>query len=180
MEGIFNRKDKSMNELKVFQNSEFGELGVLIIDGKEFLPASQCAKILGYTNPRDAIKRHCKSEGVVKHDGVSYTTNQHGVTSQQITEIKYISEGNLYRLIIRSKLPSAEKFERWVFDEVLLELRKNGSYGNNFNLEEVIAKNCNGGCFRSYETNYAGSKSRNHKRMRRTGTIWKKAFAWNF
>ena len=66
MEGIFNRKDKSMNELKVFQNSEFGELGVLIIDGKEFLPASQCAKILGYTNPRDAIKRHCKSEGVVK------------------------------------------------------------------------------------------------------------------
>ena len=59
---------------------------------------------------------------------------------QQITEIKYISEGNLYRLIIRSKLPSAEKFERWVFDEVLLELRKNGSYGNNFNLEEVIAK----------------------------------------
>ena len=147
-----------MNELKVFQNSEFGELGVLIIDGKEFLPASQCAKILGYTNPRDAIKRHCKSEGVVKHDGVSYTTNQHGVTSQQITEIKYISEGNLYRLIIRSKLPSAE----------------------NFNLEEVIAKNCNGGCFRSYETNYAGSKSRNHKRMRRTGTIWKKAFAWNY
>ncbi len=49
-----------MNELKVFQNSEFGELGVLIIDGKEFFPASQCAKILGYTNPRDAIKRHCK------------------------------------------------------------------------------------------------------------------------
>lgn len=129
-----------MNELKVFQNSEFGELGVLIIDDKEFFPASQCAKILGYTNPRDAIKRHCKSEGVVKHDGVSYTTNQHGFTSQQITEIKYISEGNLYRLIIRSKLPSAEEFERWVFDEVLPELRKNGSYGNNFNLEEVIAK----------------------------------------
>lgn len=129
-----------MNELKVFQNSEFGELGVLIIDGKEFFPASQCAKILGYTNPRDAVKRHCKSEGVVKHDRVSYTTNQHGVTSQQITEIKYISEGNLYRLIIRSKLPSAEKFERWVFDEVLPELRKNGSYGNNLNLEEVIAK----------------------------------------
>lgn len=69
MEGIFNRKDKSMNELKVFQNSEFGELGVLIIDGKEFLPASQCAKILGYTNPRDAIKRHCKSEGVVNMTG---------------------------------------------------------------------------------------------------------------
>ena len=118
-----------MNELKVFQNSEFGELGVLIIDGKEFFPASQCAAILGYKSPKDAISAHCK--GAVKH---RLPTN--GGTQ----EVKYIPEGDLYRLIIRSKLPSAEKFERWVFDEVLPELRKNGSYGNNFNLEEVIAK----------------------------------------
>ena len=118
-----------MNELKVFQNSEFGELGVLIIDGKEFFPASQCAAILGYKSPKDAISAHCK--GAVKH---RLPTN--GGTQ----EVKYIPEGDLYRLIIRSKLPSAEKFEQWVFDEVLPELRKNGSYGNNFNLEEVIAK----------------------------------------
>lgn len=158
-----------MNELKVFQNSEFGELGVLTIDGKEFFPATQCAKILGHENPARAIRKYCKgvTEMVTPTNGGNQAT-------------KFIPEGDLYRLIIRSKLPSAEKFERWVFDEVLLELRKNGSYGNNFNLEEVIAKNCNGGCFRSYETNYAGSKSRNHKRMRRTGTIWKKAFAWNY
>lgn len=129
-----------MNELKVFQNSEFGELGVLTIDGKEYFPATQCAKILGYTNPQKAIRDHCKPDGVTKRSGVSYTTNQHGVTSQQITEIKYISEGNLYRLIVRSKLPSAEKFERWVFDEVLPELRRTGSYGSNINIEEVIAK----------------------------------------
>ena len=129
-----------MNELKVFQNSEFGELSVLTIDGKEYFPASQCANILGYSNPYDAIKKHCKEDGVVKREGVSYTTNQYGVTSRQTTEIKYISESNLYRLIIRSKLPAAEKFERWVFDEVLPELRKTGSYGNSVNLEEVIAK----------------------------------------
>lgn len=129
-----------MNELKVFQNSEFGELGVLTIDGKEFFPATQCAKILGYANPYDAIKKHCKRDGIAKCEGVSYTTNQHGVTSQQITDIKYISEGNLYRLIVRSKLPSAEKFEKWVFDEVLPELKRTGSYGNNVNLEEIIAK----------------------------------------
>lgn len=132
-----------MNELKVFQNSEFGELSVLTIDGKEYFPASQCAKILGYSNPYDAIKKHCKEDGVVKREGVSYTTNQYGVTSRQTTEIKYISESNLYRLIIRSKLPAAEKFERWVFDEVLPELRKTGSYGNSVNLEEVIAKTAN-------------------------------------
>ena len=118
-----------MNELKVFQNSEFGELGVLTIDGKEYFPATQCATILGYKSPKDAIYAHCK--GAVKH---RLPTN--GGTQ----EVKYIPEGDLYRLIIRSKLPSAEKFERWVFDEVLPELRKNGSYGNNVNLEDVIAK----------------------------------------
>lgn len=55
-------------------------------------------------------------------------------------EVKYIPEGDLYRLIIRSKLPAAEKFERWVFDEVLPELKRSGSYGNNVNLEDVISK----------------------------------------
>ncbi len=126
--------------LKIFQNSEFGELRVMTIDGKEYFPATQCAKILGYKNPHKAIKDHCKIDGVTKCSGVSNTTNQYGITSQQITETKYISEGNLYRLIIRSKLPEAEKFEHWVFDEVLPELRKSGTYGNNVNLEEIIAK----------------------------------------
>ena len=118
-----------MNELKVFQNSEFGELGVLTIDGKEFFPATQCAKILGHENPARAIRKYCKgvTEMVTPTNGGNQAT-------------KFIPEGDLYRLIIRSKLPSAEKFERWVFDEVLPELRKNGSYGNTFNLEEVIAK----------------------------------------
>ena len=118
-----------MNELKVFQNSEFGELGVLTIDGKEFFPATQCAKILGHENPARAIRKYCKgvTEMVTPTNGGNQAT-------------KFIPEGDLYRLIIRSKLPAAEKFERWVFDEVLPELRKNGSYGNNFNLEEVIAK----------------------------------------
>lgn len=158
-----------MNELKVFQNSEFGELGVLTIDGKEFFPASQCAKILGHENPARAIRKYCKgvTEMVTPTNGGNQAT-------------KFIPEGDLYRLIIRSKLPSAEKFERWVFDEVLPELRKNGSYGNNFNLEEIIAKTANSGCYGSYETNYADSKSRNYKRIHRTGTVWKKAFARNY
>ena len=80
---------------------------------------------------------HCK--GVVKHDGVSYTTNQHGVTTEQRVSTNYIPEGDLYRLIVNSKLPAAERFERWVFDEVLPALRKYGSYGE-IQLEELIAK----------------------------------------
>ena len=119
----------NMNELKVFQNSEFGELGVLTIDGKEYFPATQCAKILGHENPARAIRKYCKgvTEVVTPTNGGNQPT-------------KFIPEGDLYRLIVRSKLPSAEKFERWVFDEVLPELRRTGSYGSNINLEEVIAK----------------------------------------
>lgn len=104
----------------IFKDSEFGELNLIAMEDKIYFPATQCAKVLGYSNPRDAIKRHCKSEGVVKHDGVSCTTNQYNITTQQTTEIKYISEGNLYRLIAHSKLPNAERFERWVFDEIFI------------------------------------------------------------
>ena len=118
-----------MNELKVFQSSEFGELGILTIDGKEYFPATQCAKILGHENPSRAVRKYCKgvTEVVTPTNGGNQST-------------KFIPEGDLYRLIIRSKLPAAERFERWVFDEVLPELKRSGSYGNNTNLEEVISK----------------------------------------
>ncbi|MDE6020697.1 MAG: hypothetical protein K2H01_06860 [Ruminococcus sp.] len=119
-----------MNELKVFQNSEFGDLGIMLIDGKEYFPATQCAKILGYSDPFKAVKQHCNEEGWV---------NCPVLTNGGSQNVKFITEGNLYRLIVRSKLPTAKKFERWVFDEVLPALRKNGSYGN-VNLEEVITK----------------------------------------
>lgn len=128
-----------MNDLKVFKSTEFGELGVMMIAGKEYFPATQCAKILGYSNPRKAILDHCKAEGVTIRDGVSYTTNQYGVTTQQATQIKYIDEGNLYRLIVSSKLPAAEKFERWVFDEVLPSIRQTGGYGS-VDIEKIISR----------------------------------------
>lgn len=117
-----------MNELKVFQNSEFGELGILLIDGKEYFPATQCAKIIGHQNPARAVRKYCKgvTKMVTPTEGGSQETN-------------YIPEGDLYRLIVSSRLPAAERFERWVFDEVLPALRKNGAYGN-VNLDEVIAK----------------------------------------
>lgn len=115
-----------MNELTVFKSAEFGSIRTVEIDGKPYFVANDVAKALGYSNPRDAILRHCK--GVVKHDGVSKTTNQHGATTEQTVEFNVIPEGDIYRLIIKSQLPSAEKFERWVFDEVLPSIRKNGGY----------------------------------------------------
>ncbi|MGN0553148.1 MAG: Bro-N domain-containing protein [Oscillospiraceae bacterium] len=119
-----------MNDLKVFSNSEFGELGIMLIDGKEYFPAIHCAKILGYANPRDAIQKHCKTEGVANCDVLTNGGKQ---------SVKYINESNLYRLIVSSKLPAAEKFERWVFDEVLPSIRQTGGYGN-INIEQVIAQ----------------------------------------
>lgn len=116
-----------MNDLKVFSNSEFGDFGVLIIDGKEWFPATQCAKILGYKNPQEAIRNKCK--------GVRKMLTPTAGGSQ---EANYIPEGDLYRLIVSSKLPQAEKFERWVFDEVLPSIRHNGGYVPN--AEELIAK----------------------------------------
>lgn len=116
-----------MNDLKVFSNSEFGELGVLVIDGKEWFPATQCAKILGYIKPADAIRKHCK--GVFKMETP---------TNGGIQQVNYIPEGDLYRLIVHSKLPKAVEFEKWVFDTVLPSIRHNGSYIPN--VEELIAK----------------------------------------
>lgn len=75
------------------------------------------AKALGYSVPKDAISRHCK--GALKH---RYPTEG----GEQ--ELKAIPEGDVYRLIIRSNLPTAEKFEKWVFDEILPSIRSNGGY----------------------------------------------------
>lgn len=106
-----------MNAMQVFQNNEFGELGVLEIDGKPYFPATACAKALGYKRPSDAITAHCK--GSVKYRVLTKGGEQ---------ELKFLPEGDLYRLITHSKLPAAERFEKWVFDEVLPTIRKTGSY----------------------------------------------------
>ena len=127
-----------MNNMKVFENSEFGQLEVLWEKGKAFFPAIHCAEVLGYTNPRKAVLDHCRVDGVTIRDVVSKTTNQHGVTTEQTVSKKFITEGNLYRLIIRSKLESAQRFERWVFDEVLPTIRKYGFYVTDDMLEEFL------------------------------------------
>lgn len=110
--------NKRCNALHVFKSKAFGQLRTIKEDGKILFCASDVAKALGYSNPRDAISRHCR--GVVKRDAPT----QGGVQA-----IAFIPEGDVYRLITHSKLPGAEKFESWVFDDVLPSLRKDGYYG---------------------------------------------------
>lgn len=115
-----------MNEMQVFNNPEFGSIRTIEENGIILFCATDTARALGYSNPRDAISRHCR--GVVKRDGVSLTTNQHGVTTEQKSEMSFIPESDLYRLVFGSKLPTAEKFTDWVTDEVLPSIRRNGAY----------------------------------------------------
>lgn len=107
-----------MNELQIFNNEEFGEVRMAEINGKPYFVATDVATALGYTNPRKAISDHCKG-GVTKRDTP---------TSSGVQQMSYINEGDLYRLVMKSKLPSAEKFEKWVMEEVLPSIRKNGGY----------------------------------------------------
>lgn len=127
-----------MNDLKIFKNDQFGEIRTVEENGTVLFCGSDIAGALGYSNTRDAINRHCKPEGVVKRDGVSQTTNQYGVTTEQTVEMKFINEGNVYRLITHSKLPAAEQFEHWVFDEVLPTIRRNGAYMTDDTLEQAL------------------------------------------
>lgn len=121
-----------MNELQIFNSPEFGDIRTVEIDGKPYFVANDVAKSLGYKRPADAVTAHCK--GSVKHRYLTEGGEQ---------EVKVIPEGDVYRLISRSKLPSAEKFERWVFDEVLPSIRKNGGYilgQETLSDEELMAK----------------------------------------
>ena len=117
-----------MNELKIFENPEFGKVRTIEDGGKFLFCGSDVAKALGYSNPRDALRRHCK--GVVKCDTP---------TDGGLQQLSFIPEGDVYRLIAHSKLPNAEKFESWVFDDVLPTIRKHGAYVTPLTLEQMIA-----------------------------------------
>lgn len=128
---------ESKFELKHFDNNEFGQLDILIENGKEYFPAVNIAKILGYKDPEKAITTHCKHPTIIKRPvGVVTGKKKDGTDAIQIVNKKFINEGNLYRLIIKSRLANAEKFENWVFDEVLPSIRKHGAYIE----DEVIQK----------------------------------------
>lgn len=116
-----------MNELKIFENEEFGSLRTMEIDGKIYFCGSDVAKMLGYARPSKAIIDHCK--GVLKWD----TPTKGGIQS-----LSYIPEGDVYRLITHSKLPNAVKFESWVFDDVLPSIRQYGAYLTPDTLEKAI------------------------------------------
>lgn len=124
-----------MSELQVFNSEEFGRVRIIDINDTTYFAASDIANALGYSNPRKAIIDHCRC--VTKRDV------PHPQSPNKMIEMSFITEGDLYRLIVHSKLPSADRFERWVFDTVLPSIRKNGGYisgQENLSDEELMAK----------------------------------------
>lgn len=106
-----------MNNLQIFNNEEFGQIRTVTKDNKTYFAGSDVAKALGYAIPHKAVQTHCK--GVLKWNIPTNSGNQ---------DILFITEGDVYRLIMKSKLPNAEKFETWVMEEVLPTIRKTGHY----------------------------------------------------
>ena len=117
-----------MNDLQIFTNPDFGAVRTIEENGAVMFCGSDVAKALGYSNPRDAISRHCK--GVVKRD----TPTESGMQ-----EMSFIPESDLYRLVFGSKLPRAERFTDWVTEEILPTIRKHGAYMTPDTLDRMIS-----------------------------------------
>lgn len=114
-----------MQNIQIFNNPEFGEIRTIIIDGKDYFYGTDVAKALMYERPSKAVSDHCK--GILTLDTLK---NEGGYPE------KLIPEGDIYRLTVKASEQNnnkeikqkAEKFERWIFDEVLPTLRKTGTY----------------------------------------------------
>lgn len=91
---------------------------VVTIDGEPHFVGKDVAERLGYANPADAITKHCK--GVAKRYPLQ--------TPGGVQDLRVLSEPDVLRLIVGSQLPAAERFERWVFEDVLPSIRKTGGY----------------------------------------------------
>lgn len=128
-ENIFKKTDSNENVPQIFNNDEFGGIRILEEDGEFLFCATDVATALGYSNPHDAITRHCK--GVVKRETL---------TSGGMQLLIFIPEPDLYRLIFSSKLPSAERFEQWVVGTILPSIRKTGSYSVAGNTDDDILR----------------------------------------
>lgn len=119
-----------MNELQVFNNSEFGQLRTVTINGEPWLVGKDVAAALGYSDTFGALKKHVDEEDKQNCQNDSFESNR-GMT--------VINESGLYSLVLSSKLPTAKKFRRWVTSEVIPSIRKHGAYITPDTIDKMIA-----------------------------------------
>lgn len=121
-----------MNELHVFNNSEFGQLRTVTINGEPWMVGKDVATALGYAKPENAIASHVDAEDKT-------TTLIQGTGSNYKSNAVCINESGLYSLVLSSKLPTAKKFRRWVTSEVIPSIRKHGAYITPDTIDKMIA-----------------------------------------
>jgi prophage antirepressor-like protein len=114
-------------DIRIFENSQFGEIRTVEVNGKPYFVGNDVAKALGYKRPKDAVSAHCKGAAIHR------LSDNQGV----IRETKIIPEGDVYRLMAKSELPGAEAFESWIFDEVLPAIWRQGYYATPQKNEEL-------------------------------------------
>lgn len=120
------------NVIKLFENPEFGKVRTVLHNNEPYFVGKDIAEVLGYARPRDAIRKYCK--------GGAETTLP---TNGGMQSIIIIPERDVYRLVMRSKKPEAEKFENWVVSEVLPQIRKTGGYipiHDQMNENEILSR----------------------------------------
>ena len=117
------------NEIKIFENEEFGSVRTMEINGEPYFVGKDVATILGYSNINKAIQMHVDEEDkkVLDYKGFSHfgTTLWSG---NDFSNKTIINESGLYSLILSSKLPKAKEFKHWVTSEILPSIRKTGGY----------------------------------------------------
>jgi len=117
-----------MNELKVFQNEMFGSVRMVNVDGKPYAVANDVAIALGYAKPNNAINTHCRA------------TLKQGIEDSigRIQEMVLIPQGDILRLAVKCNLEGAEKFESWIFDEVVPSVINNGMYATEVTVDKML------------------------------------------
>lgn len=119
---------ENMMKMETFRNQEFGSMRIIRDDGRLLFCGIDVAAALGYSKPRNAVYAHCK--GALKRGAL---------TAGGMQELTFIPEGDVYRLIVHSRLPTAQRFEKWVFEEVLPSIRQTGGYMTSSLLEQAAA-----------------------------------------
>ena len=118
------------NNIEVFENPLFGMIRTLEIDGKPYFIASDVTKALGYTNSSKAIKDHCR--------WVTKRYVPHPQSADKKIEVNIIPQGDVMRLAAKSELPGAEKFESWIFDDVIPTVLNHGIYATDSVINKIL------------------------------------------
>ena len=118
-----------MNELKIFENPDFGQVRMVMIEDTPYFVGKDVAEVLGYEAARNAIAMHVDDEDKLMHQ-ISASGQKRNVT--------LINESGVYALVFSSKLPTAKKFKHWVTSEVLPSIRKHGAYMTEQTVEKAL------------------------------------------